>query len=66
MCRCQECGKETETQLFEVNIPQFNVEEKFHLCNYCYNYWLMKFQYFARKLPSHKIYFSQNIFRRNI
>jgi len=59
MNRCQECGKETETQLFEVNIPQFNVEEKFHLCNYCYNYWLMKFQYFARELPSHKIYFGE-------
>lgn len=57
MRRCQECGKETETKLIEVNIPQFNIEEKFHLCDYCYNYWLIKLGHFARELPSHKRYF---------
>ena len=57
MCRCQECGKEAETKLIEVNIPQFNIEEKFYLCNYCYNYWLIKLEHFARELPSHKRYF---------
>ena len=32
MCKCQECGKETETKLIEVNMPQFNIaEKKFHL-----------------------------------
>ena len=57
MCRCQGCGKEAETKLIEVNIPQFNIEEKFYLCNYCYNYWLIKLEHFARELPSHKRYF---------
>ena len=57
MCRCQECGKETETKLIEVNISQFNIKEKFHLCDYCYNYWLIKLEHFARELPSHKRYF---------
>ena len=31
MCRCQECRKETETKLIEVNMAQFNIAEKFHL-----------------------------------
>ena len=57
MGRCQECGKETETKLIEVNISQFNIKEKFHLCDYCYNYWLIKLEYFTRELPSHKRYF---------
>ena len=57
MCRCQECGKEAGTKLIEVNIPQFNIEEKFHLCDYCYNYWLIKLDHFTRELPSHKSYF---------
>ena len=35
----------------------FNIEEKFHLCDYCYNYWLIKLEYFTRELPSHKTYF---------
>ena len=56
MCRCQECGKETATKLIEVNISQFNIQEKFHLCNHCYNYWLVKLEHFKRKLPSHKKY----------
>lgn len=57
MRRCQECGKETETKLIVVNIPQFNIAEKFHLCDYCYNYWLIKLEHLTRELPSHKRYF---------